>query len=279
MSDILATALMATLADRYEIGERIASGGMADVYFARDCRRQARVALKIMRRETMGATARQRFLREIRIAGRLTHPNIVHLLDSGSVGRLLFYAMPYIEGESLGVRMARESQMRWTDVLRIETDVADALTYAHRHGVIHRDIKPSNILLDSVGRAHVTDFGIARATELADGEALTSDRFALGTLSYMSPEQVVAPSRVDARSDLYSFALLVYEALAGRSPFGADAASILVTRKAHGEREPLVAYRPELPETVDRAIARSLAPNPDERFDSVADFASALRSG
>jgi serine/threonine-protein kinase len=223
--------LKAALADRYAIEREIGSGGMAVVYLARDLRLDRTVALKVLRPELAASLGVERFIREIEIAGKLNHPNILPLYDSGEADGLLYYAMPYVEGESLRDLLAREQQLPLDEALRITREVADALSHAHAYGVIHRDIKPENIMFQS-GHAVVSDFGIARAVTAAGGEKLTQTGVAVGTPVYMSPEQAAGVGTIDARSDVYALGCLLYEMLAGEAPFTGPTAQAIMARHA-----------------------------------------------
>jgi tetratricopeptide (TPR) repeat protein len=269
--------LNSSLAGRYSVIRAIGAGGMAEVYLATDLRHDRMVALKVVRPEWAGVMASQRFLREISIAAKLAHPNIVPLYDSGRIGSVLYYVMPYVEGESLRERMGNHLQLPLEESLQITFEIADALAYAHARGIVHRDIKPDNILLES-GHAVVADFGIAKAVEVAAGDSLTTGRIAIGTLAYMSPEQASADGAVDARSDLYSLALVLYEMLTGDVPFHAPSADSMLARKAMGKYSPVSSSRETVPEHLDTVIARALHPDPAHRFASVAEFTSALRA-
>src|SRR6185503_7820859 len=195
--------LLTALVDRYHIRRELGHGGMAVVYLADDLRHERKVALKVLRPELAPFIGEERFLHEIRIAARLQHPHVLPLFDSGSADGLLFYVMPYVNGESLRARLLREGQLSIEESLRIIAQVASALDYAHRHGVVHRDIKPENILLTE-GQALVADFGIALAVSTAAGDRLTETGVSLGTPQYMSPEQVSGDRRLDGRTDIYS---------------------------------------------------------------------------
>jgi len=195
--------LRAALAGRYEVERELGQGGMATVYLARDLKHRRPVAIKIVRPDVAAVLGSDRFLREIDLAASLTHPHILRLYDSGEAGGFLYYVMPYVEGESLRSRLDREKQLPLDEALQIAREVADALSYAHSHGLVHRDIKPANILLES-GHAVVAHFGIARAVTAAAGETLTETGMALGTPAYMSPEQAAGSKQLDGRSDLYS---------------------------------------------------------------------------
>ena len=213
MSDVL-DRLTTALADRSAIERELGAGGMATVYLAEDLKHHRPVAVKVLRPELAAVLGAERFLREIEITARLTHPHILTLLDSGEVEGFLYYVMPYIEGESLRDRMNREKQLPLDDALQFAREVADALSYAHSHDVIHRDIKPENILLEA-GHAVIADFGIARAVTAAGGEALTDTGIAIGTPQYMSPEQAAGSKELDGRSDVYSLGCVLYEMLGG----------------------------------------------------------------
>jgi serine/threonine-protein kinase len=218
----LSPRLKDALADRYRIERELGRGGMATVYLAEDLKR---VAIKVLDPEVAAAIGPERFLGEIATVARLTHPHILPMHDSGIADGLLYYVMPYVEGESLRDRLAREKQLPLEDALRIAREVADALSYAHSRGLIHRDIKPENILLQE-GHAVVADFGIARTAAAAGGEKLTATGIAVGTPAYMSPEQAAGGRDLDGRSDLYSLGCALYEMLAGVPPFaGATAES------------------------------------------------------
>ena len=239
------------LSGRYRIERELGRGGMAVVFLAEDLRHHRLVALKVLRPELAQTLGPERFLREIQIAAHLTHPHILPLHDSGTVeyGPGMpgpYYAMPYIEGESLRGRLTREKQLPLEDALQIARDVADALGYAHGSGVVHRDIKPENILFEA-GHAVVTDFGIARAIEAAGGEKLTATGLAVGTPIYMSPEQA-AGEAVDGRSDLYSLGCVLYEMLVGEPPFTGPTAQAILARKSTESIPSLRAVRERVPE-------------------------------
>src|SRR3989441_5884135 len=203
---------------------------MATVYLSEDLKHHRRVAIKVLKPELAAALGPERFLREIELAARLTHPHILALHDSGQAGGSLYYVMPYIEGESLRDRLEREGPLPLEDALRITREVADALSYAHEHDVVHRDIKPENILFQA-GHAVVSDFGIARAITAAAGGSLTATGIAIGTPAYMSPEQATGSSRLDGRSDIYGLGCVLYEMLAGGPPHTRPAAPVLVPKR------------------------------------------------
>ena len=267
--------LTATLADRYRIEREIGAGGMATVYLAEDLRHKRRVALKVMRSELAGALGPERFLREIETTAQLRHPNILPLLDSGDAGGMLYYVMPYVEGESLRASLGREKQLQLDDALRVAREVADALSYAHSRGVVHRDIKPENILLES-GHAVVADFGIARAVDQAAGGNLTATGAAVGTPAYMSPEQASGSRDLDGRSDIYSLGCVVYEMLAGQPPFTGPTAESVVYQHLAAAPPSISGMRPAVPASVAAALQRALAKTPADRFRTVALFAEAL---
>ncbi|MDH3571239.1 MAG: serine/threonine protein kinase, partial [Gemmatimonadota bacterium] len=233
MTDLL-ERLRTALADRYTIERELGKGGMATVYLAEDVKHHRPVALKVLRPELAAALGPERFLREIEIAANLHHPHILPLYDSGEAEGFLYYVMPYVEGESLRDRLEREKQLAIDDALQVAREVADALSYAHAHGVIHRDIKPENILLES-GHAVVADFGIARAVDAAGGARLTETGIAIGTPAYMSPEQAGGEKDLDGRSDLYSLGCVLYEMLAGQPPFTGPTVESLVHQHLSAE--------------------------------------------
>jgi eukaryotic-like serine/threonine-protein kinase len=276
--------LAAQLRSRYTIERELGRGGMATVYLARDLRHDRPVALKVLHPELAATLGPERFLREIRLAARLQHPHILTVLDSGDAAGQLWFAMPYVEGETLRDRLRREGQLPLDDALRIARETADALDYAHQHGVIHRDIKPENILL--AGRhALVADFGIARALGAggAAGAAaptreqrLTETGMSVGTPAYMSPEQASGDREVDARSDLYSLGCVLYEMLAGEPPFTGPTAQAILLRKFTENPRLLRAIRDTLPEPIEQAVAKALARSAADRFSSAAEFRRVL---
>ncbi|HEY5087864.1 MAG TPA: serine/threonine-protein kinase, partial [Gemmatimonadaceae bacterium] len=209
--------LAVALADRYRIERELGAGGMATVYLAEDVKHHRKVAIKVLHAELSAILGPERFLKEIELTANLQHPHILPLFDSGSADGLLFYVMPYVEGETLRGRLTREKQLPVVDSVRIATEVADALEYAHKRGVVHRDIKPENILLHD-GRALVADFGIALAVEQAGGQRMTQTGLSLGTPQYMSPEQAMGERNVDARTDMYALGAVTYEMLVGEPP-------------------------------------------------------------
>jgi len=250
-------------------------GGMAAVYLARDLRHDRPVALKVLHPELAHALGPERFIREIRLAARLDHPHILSVHDSGETAGRLWFTMPYVEGESLRNRLAREPQLPLADALRIARAVADALGYAQRQGIIHRDVKPENILLQGE-RCVLADFGVARALDAA-GERLTETGFALGTPAYMSPEQAAADHHLDPRSDIYSLGCVVYEMLAGEPPFTGRTAQAIIARRLADPVPDLCTVR-DVPRQVERAVRQALARAPADRFADAPAFARALEA-
>jgi eukaryotic-like serine/threonine-protein kinase len=261
------------LAGRYVIDRQLGEGGMAVVFLAHDVRHDRPVALKVLRPELSSEIGPDRFLREIKLAARLTHPHILPVFDSGESEGLLFYVMPNMEGKSLRDRMAKDKVFPLDDALRITREVASALDYAHRQGVIHRDVKPENILMHDEA-ALVADFGIGKAMSTAGG-SITQTGFALGTPAYMSPEQASADSAVDGRSDLYSLGCVLYEMLTGEQPFTGPNAQAIITKRFIAPVPHVRAMR-DVPEQLDHAVTRALARTPVDRFHSAAEFAEAL---
>jgi eukaryotic-like serine/threonine-protein kinase len=268
-------ALNAALADRYVIDRELGRGGMALVYLARDLRHERFVALKTLRPEIAVAVGRERFLREIKLAARLQHPNILGVYDSGEAADVLYYVMPYVEGESLRDRLDREPQLPLDDALQLTREVADALTYAHSHDVVHRDIKPENVML-SGGHAIVADFGIARAVSAAGGDKLTETGLAIGTPTYMPPEQSAGTGQVDRRSDIYSLACVLYEMLAGQPPFTGPTAQAIMARHSLDAVPRLKIVRELIPDALEAVIERGLAKIPADRYQTAAQFSEAM---
>ena len=267
--------LQASLVDRYRIERELGHGGMATVFLAHDLRHDRPVALKVLRPDLAQVLGAERFLREIRLSGRLQHPHIVVVHDSGDADGQLWFAMPYIEGETLRSRLQREKQLPLDEALRITREVADALHYAHQQGVIHRDIKPENILL-SGSHALVADFGIALAIRNESDEKLTESGFSVGTPQYMSPEQSAAQKDIDPRTDVYSLGCVLYEMLAGEPPYtGPNAQAVLAKRLT--EPVPHLRTSRDVPAALERAVTKALARAPADRFATAADFAGALQ--
>ena len=268
--------LTTALADRYRIERELGQGGMATVYLAQDVRHDRRVALKVLRPELAAVIGASRFLAEIKTTANLQHPHILPLHDSGEVDGTVFYVMPFVEGESLRERLTREKQLPVEDAVRITREIAAALDYAHRHGVIHRDIKPENILLHD-GTALVADFGIALAVSSAGGGSrMTETGMSLGTPHYMSPEQAMGERELSPRSDVYALGCVFYEMLVGEPPFTGPTPQAIVA-KVITEKAPLVtAARDTVPAHVAAAIAKALSKLPADRFESAKAFAEAL---
>ena len=274
------------LADRYTLERELGRGGMAIVYLAHDIRHDRPVALKVLHPELAETIGTERFLREIKLAARLQHPHIISVHDSGEAGTgesgtgRLWFTMPYIEGESLRERLHREHQLPVDEAVRITREVALALDFAHRHGIVHRDIKPENILLVD-GQALVADFGIGRALGEAGKpgsreEQLTGTGMAIGTPAYMSPEQAVGERDLDGRTDVYSLGVVLYEMLAGELPFSGPTAQAIAAKRMTGEVPSLRRLRPAVPEQLERVVLTALAPIPADRFTTPAQFAQAL---
>jgi len=257
------------------IEREIGAGGMATVYLAQDLRHQRRVALKVLSPELGAVLGVERFLAEIRVTANLQHPNLLPLFDSGEADGLLFYVMPYVEGESLHARLDREKQLPIDEAVRISTAIASALDYAHRHGVIHRDLKPENILLHDA-QPLVADFGIALAVSKAGGARVTQTGLSLGTPQYMSPEQATGDRAIDARSDIYSLAAVTYEMLAGEPPHAGASAQAIIAKLMTEEPRPITVLRRAVPPHVDDAVRCGLEKLPADRFPTAAQFADAL---
>jgi len=267
--------LDSALSGRYRIERKLGEGGMASVYLAEDVKHQRKVAIKILRPELAAVIGAERFLTEIRTTANLQHPHILPLFDSGEADGFLYYVMPYVDGETLRDKLDREKQLGVEEAVRIARDVADALDYAHRQGVIHRDIKPANILLHD-GRPVVADFGIALAVSAAGGGRLTETGMSLGTPHYMSPEQASADRDLTTRSDVYSLGCVLYEMLAGQPPHtGPSAQSILVSILTK-DPEPVTGLRHTVPANVAGAVAKAIEKLPADRFESAKAFMEAL---
>ena len=269
--------LTLALADRYRIERELGAGGMATVYLADDLRHARKVAVKVLRPELAAVIGAERFLVEIRTTANLQHPHILPLFDSGEADGFLFYVMPFVEGESLRDRLAREQQLPIADAVRIATEVASALDYAHRHGVIHRDIKPENILLHD-GRALVADFGIALAASKA-GTRMTETGMSLGTPHYMSPEQAMGERAITARSDVYALGCVTYEMLVGDPPFIGSTAQAIVAKVMTEKPAAPTRVRDTIPPAVEDAVLTALEKLPADRFATAAEFAAALGGG
>jgi serine/threonine-protein kinase len=268
--------LTAALTDRYQIERELGAGGMATVYLAHDVKHDRKVALKVLRPELSAILGAERFLAEIKTTANLQHPHILSLYDSGEADGLVFYVMPYVEGESLRDRLNREKQLPVDDAVRIAREVADALDYAHRHGVVHRDIKPENILLHD-GRAMVADFGIALAVSRSDGGTrMTETGMSLGTPHYMSPEQAMGEREITPKADVYALGCVLYEMLCGEPPFMGPTAQAIIARVMTEEPRSLTIQRKTVPPHVEAAVHMALAKLPADRFASAAQLAEAL---
>jgi serine/threonine-protein kinase len=267
-------SLGVALHGRYAIERELGRGGMATVYLARDLRHDRMVALKILQPELGGSHGTERFQREIRLAARLSHPNILPLFDSGDAAGRFWYAMPYVKGESLRERLRREAQLEVPEAVRIAVHVAAGLSHAHSHGIVHRDIKPENILLAGE-EVLVSDFGIAKALDASSGDKLTETGLSLGTPAYMSPEQA-SGSAVGARSDIYALGCMTYEMLAGTPPFTGPTAQAVMARHAVDHVPPLRTVRAAIPKAVEQAVMRALQKVPADRFATADEFGRAL---
>src|SRR5690348_7315753 len=267
--------LSESLAGQYRIDREIGAGGMATVYLAHDLRHERKVAIKVLRPELAAVIGAERFLREIRTIATLQHPHILGLIDSGQVGGTAFYVMPFVDGESLRERLGREKQLPVPDAVRIAREVAAALDYAHRHGIIHRDIKPENILLHD-GSALVADFGIALAVSEAGGARMTETGMSLGTPHYMSPEQAMGERDITARSDIYALGATTYEMLVGEPPFTGPTAQSIVAKVMTAEPAAPSSVRRTVPPSVNSAVLTALEKLPADRFGTAGEFAAAL---
>ncbi|MES2305204.1 MAG: protein kinase [Gemmatimonadota bacterium] len=266
--------IRAALADRYTIERELGQGGMATVYLAEDLKHHRQVAIKVMRPELAESVGGERFLREVEIAAKLSHPNILPVFDSGEASGFLYYVMPLVEGESLPDRLKRERQLPVGEALRIAREVAEALAYAHQRGIVHRDIKPANILLNE-GHAMVADFGIARAASTG-GQALTQTGLAIGTPQYMSPEQASGDPNIDGRTDIYALGCVLYEMLAGEPPFTGPTAQAIIARSLTETPRPLQQTRATLAPVISTAVFTAMAKAPADRFANARDMATAL---
>jgi eukaryotic-like serine/threonine-protein kinase len=268
--------LAAALADRYRIERELGMGGMATVYLAHDIKHDRKVALKVLKPELAAVLGADRFVQEIKTTAALQHPHILPLFDSGVADSFLYYVMPFIDGETLRSKLDRETQLGIDESVRIATNIADALDYAHRHGVIHRDIKPENILLHE-GRPMVADFGIALAVSAAAGGRMTETGLSLGTPHYMSPEQATAEKDIGARSDIYSLASVLYEMLAGQPPHLGGSAQQIIMKIITEAPRPVTELRKSVPPHIADALATALEKLPADRFTSASEFAVALQ--
>jgi len=267
--------LQAALHERYRIDRLLGEGGMALVYLADDLKHGRRVALKVLRPEISTGVGAERFLREIEVVARLNHPNVLALHDSGVADGLIYFVMPFVEGESLRVRLDREGPLPFEEAMRIASEIGDALDYAHAQGLVHRDVKPENVLFQA-GHALVCDFGIARAAS-ADEKHLTRTGVSVGTLAYMSPEQIDGNAEADRRADVYALGCIVHEMLSGTNPFAAEKPQAVLGRKLMGEIPDLTQIRADVPITVQPVVARAMRADPADRFPTAELFVEELR--
>jgi len=268
--------LATEISDRYRIERELGAGGMATVYLAEDLRHHRKVAIKVLHPELSAVLGSDRFLKEIEVTANLQHPHILPLFDSGTADGLLYYVMPNVEGESLRGRLDRDKQLSITDSVRIASEVADALEYAHQRGVVHRDIKPENILLQG-GHALVADFGIALAVQEAGGARMTQTGLSLGTPQYMAPEQAMGERDITARADIYALGAVAYEMIAGEPPFTGPNSQAIVARVLTETPRPLSRQRHTVPEHVEAAVMTALEKLPADRFETAAQFSAAIR--
>jgi serine/threonine-protein kinase len=269
------SGLATALADRYAVEEEVGRGGMATVYRAEDRKHGRKVAIKVLAPQLAESLGAERFLREIGIAARLSHPHIVPLLDSGESDGVLYYVSQFVPGGSLRDRLDREEKLPLADALRIAQEIGAGLDYAHRSGVVHRDVKPENILFAD-GHAVLTDFGIAFACSSQGNDQLTEIGLTLGTPDYMSPEQATGERVLGPESDVYSLACVVYEMLVGEPPFRSESTRTTIARQVAETPRLLRALRPDAPPGIERALGKALNKDPKARFQRVSDFVAAL---
>ncbi|MGE5742530.1 MAG: protein kinase domain-containing protein, partial [Gemmatimonadota bacterium] len=276
MTDPLFAQVATALGDRYTLVRELGQGGMGAVFLGRDVKLGREVAIKVLPPTTRAYLGSDRFQREVQLAARLSHPHIVPLFEADEVDGFLYYVMGYVAGESLAERLANQGQLPLDEALRITTEVGDALQYAHEHGIIHRDIKPANILL-SGGHALVTDFGIAKSVaESEEGKTLTGTGVTVGTAAYMSPEQASGERRIDARSDVYALAAVLYEMLTGEPPFTGATAQAIVARILVDAPRSVRTVRPNVPTHIEQALVAGLAKVPGDRPPSAKAFIELL---
>ncbi|MBL8998834.1 MAG: serine/threonine protein kinase, partial [Gemmatimonadetes bacterium] len=271
-----AAELSAALAGRYTLEREVGAGGMATVYLARDLKHDRRVAIKVLKPELGAVLGVERFLSEIKVTANLQHPNLLPLFESGQAEGLLYYVMPYVEGETLRARLEREKQLPVEEAIRLSVAIAQGLDYAHRRGVIHRDLKPENILLAD-GQPLVADFGIALAVSNAGGQRVTQTGLSLGTPHYMSPEQATGDRAVDARTDIYSLGAMTYEMLTGEAPHSGGTAQAIIAKLMTEEVRPLQVLRRSVPPHVDATVRHALEKLAADRFATAGEFALALQ--
>ena len=263
------------LGDHYRIERELGYGGMATVYLCTDTRTGQLAAVKVLRPELGSVVTKERFFREIAFSAELDHPRIPRVIESGSLGDRPYYAMNFVDGESLRDRLKRQPQLPVEEVVRIATSILDPMRFAHERGIVHRDIKPENILLNG-DEVHVLDFGVARAIVGSTGDRLTRTGITVGTPAYMSPEQVTADRDLDLRSDIYSLGCVIYEMLAGVPPFRGGNAQILMAARFTTPPRPLGAFRQDIPDSLERAIATAMKREPAERWQSADAFAAGI---
>ncbi len=267
----------AALAQSYSIDRELGRGGMATVFLAQDVKHDRIVALKVLHPDLAASMGPERFLREIKLAARLNHPHILPLFDSGDADGLLYYVMPYVEGESLRERLDRQSQLSVEEALHIARAMAGGLDYAHRQGIVHRDVKPENVMLHE-GEAMIMDFGIAKAVSVVGSETLTQTGMMVGTPAYVSPEQASGETVIDGKSDQFSLACVLYEMLAGERPFTGPTAQAVLAKRFTGSVRPITEVRANVPPAVEKAISRAMATETSGRYSTIAMFAQALAS-
>jgi serine/threonine-protein kinase len=265
------------IGEHYRIDRELGHGGMATVYLCTDSRSGNQVAVKLLRPEVGGIVTKERFLREIQFAKGFEHPAIPRVLESGIFNSLPFYAMDYVEGETLRDRLKRETRLPVPETLRIATEIAKPMSYAHKRGILHRDIKPENIQLGKK-LIFVLDFGVARALLGSTDMRLTRTGITVGTPAYMSPEQVTAERDLDPRSDIYSFGCVVYEMLSGTPPFRGASPQVLMASRFKSPPAPLGSIRDDIPAGLVTAIAKAMAKMPEDRWSSAADFVAAMNA-
>jgi eukaryotic-like serine/threonine-protein kinase len=272
---VLSVRIQSVLSERYVIERELGHGGMAVVFLAHDVRHDRPVAIKVFRSDIGDASGAERFRREIRLLARLQHPHILPLYDSGTTGETSYFVSPFIAGETLRERLKREHQLPVDEAVRLATEVADALDFAHTQDVVHRDIKPENILLHD-GHAVVADFGIARAMRRTVGEWATAAGMAVGSPAYMSPEQATGEHEIDGRTDIYGLACVTYEMLASHPPFTGRAAHLIIAARMSGNARPVRELRPEVPVALDQALSKALERDACDRFRTAGEFYTAL---